>query len=113
MSPGGHEVASIEEYGTQVNLWNISSLNITPVIHFKDTKDTSAPLILVSNPANIIDNKVIVYKDILDLRGIVTDESGVRSLKINNIERPVKNGNFFISLPLAMGENYINMDGCQ
>jgi WD40 repeat protein len=110
MSPGGHEVASIEEFGTQVYLWNISSLNITPVVHFKDTKDTSAPLILVSNPTNIIDNKAVVYKDILGLRGIVTDESGVRSLKINNIERPVKNGSFFISLPLAMGENYINME---
>jgi len=111
MSPGGHEVASIEEYGTQVNLWNISSLNITPVVHFKDTKDTAAPLVLVSNPTNIIDNKVVIYKDILDLRGIVTDESGVRSLKINNMETPVRqNGNFFISLPLAMGENYVNME---
>ncbi len=110
ISPGGQEIASVEEFGVAVNLWNISSLNITPVINFKDTKDTSAPLILVSNPVNIIDNKVVVYKDILDLRGIVTDESGVRSLKINNIEKPVKNGNFFISLPLAMGENYFNME---
>ncbi len=110
ISNSGQEVASIEEFGNEVNLWNISSLNITPVINFKDTKDTSAPLILVSNPANIIDNKVVVYKDILDLRGIVTDESGVRSFKINNIEKPVKNGNFFISLPLGMGENYVNIE---
>ena len=111
ISPGGQEVASYEEFGTEVKLWNISSLNITPVVNFKDATDTSSPLIFVSNPANIIDNKVVVYKDILDLRGIVTDESGVRSLKINTIETPIKqNGNFFINMPLAMGENYINME---
>jgi WD40 repeat protein len=111
ISNSGQEVASIEEFGNEVHLWNISSLNITPVINFKDTKDTAAPLILVSNPANIIDNKVVVYKDIIDLRGIVTDESGVRSLKINNIETPIKqNGNFLINIPLAMGDNYISME---
>ena len=111
MSPGGHEVASIEEFGTQVYLWNISSLNIVPVVNFKDTKDTSAPLILISNPSNIIDNKVVVYKDILDLRGIVTDESGVRSLKINNIETPVRsNSNFIYNIQLALGDNYVNME---
>jgi WD40 repeat protein len=111
ISPAGQQVAYTNEYGTDVKLSNISSLNITPVVHFKDTKDTSAPLILVSNPANIIDNKVVVYKDMIDLRGIVTDESGVRSLKINNIETPVRqNGNFVINKELAMGDNYINME---
>ena len=111
ISPGGQEVASVEEFGADVKLWNISSLNITPIVRFKDTKDSSAPLILVSNPVNIIDNKVTVYKDIIDLRGIVSDESGVRSLRINNIETPVRqNGNFLINIPLAMGENYINME---
>lgn len=111
ISPGGTEVSSIEEFATEVHLWNIGSLNITPVVNFKDTKDTSAPLILVSNPNNIIDNKVIVYKDMIDLRGIVTDESGVRSLKINNIETPViQNGNFVINIQLAMGDNYVSME---
>ncbi len=111
ISPAGQQVAYTYEYGTDIKLANISSLNITPVVHFKDTKDTSAPLILVSNPANIIDNKVVVYKDILDLRGIVTDESGVRSLKINNIETIVRqNGNFVINKELAIGDNYINME---
>lgn len=111
MSPGGHEVASIEEFGTEVNLWNISSLNIVPVVNVKDTKDTSAPLILISNPANIMDNKVFVYKDMFDLRGIVTDDSGVRSLKINNIETPVRaNSNFIYTIQLAMGENYVSIE---
>lgn len=111
ISPAGQQVAYTYEYGTDVKLSNISSLNITPVVHFKDAKDTAAPLILVSNPANIIDNKVVVYQDILDLRGIVTDESGVRSLKINTVEIPIKqNGNFLINLPLAMGDNYVNME---
>lgn len=111
ISPSGQQVAYTYEYGTDVKLSNLSSLNITPLVLFRDTKDTSAPLILVSNPANIIDNKVVVYKDILDLRGIVTDESGVRSLKINTVETPVRqNGNFLINIPLAMGDNYITLE---
>ena len=111
ISNSGQEVASIEEFGNEVHLWNISSLNITPSVNFKDSKDTSPPLIFLSNPSNIIDNKVVVYKDILDLRGIVTDESGVRTLKINTVETPVKqNGNFLINIPLAIGDNYINIE---
>ena len=111
ISPGGEQVAYTHEYATGVKLSNISSLNITPAVHFKDAKDTAPPLILVSNPSNIIDNKVVVYQDILDLRGIVTDESGVQSLKINTIEIPLKqNGNFLINLPLATGDNYVNME---
>jgi hypothetical protein len=111
ISPNGKEATTIEEFGTAVKLWNIESLNISPVFRFKDSKDTSAPLILVSNPPNIIENKVLVYSDIVDLRGTVTDESGVRSLKINGRETPVReNGNFVIHLPLSIGENYVNIE---
>jgi hypothetical protein len=111
ISPGGKEAATIEEFGTDVRIWNLESLNISPVYRFKDAKDTSAPLVMISNPANIIDNKVRVYRDILDVRGIVTDESGVRSLKINGREVPLKdNGNFVINIPLSMGENYVNIE---
>ncbi|MCI0752045.1 MAG: caspase family protein [Flammeovirgaceae bacterium] len=111
ISPGGKEIAAFEEFGDGISFWNVESLNITPAIRFKDTKDKSAPLILVSNPPNIIENRVRVYADIVDLRGIVTDESGVRSLKINGIETPVRdNGNFLINIPLSMGDNFINME---
>jgi hypothetical protein len=111
ISPNGKELATIEEYVQSIKYWNIESLHISPVFRHKDAKDKSAPLILVSNPPNIQDNKVRIYKDLIDLRGTVTDESGVRSLKVNGITTPVKdNGNFVINLPLAMGDNYVNIE---
>ncbi len=111
ISPGGKELATIEEFQQTIKYWNIESLNISPVFRHKDAKDKSGPLILVSNPPNIQDNRVRIYKDLIDLRGTVTDESGVRSLKVNGIVTPVKdNGNFVINMPLAMGDNYVNME---
>ncbi|HEU5290838.1 MAG TPA: hypothetical protein VFU05_09365, partial [Cyclobacteriaceae bacterium] len=111
VSPAGKELATIEEFQQTVKYWNIESLNISPVFRHKDAKDKSGPLILVSNPPNIQDNRVRIYKDVIDLRGTVTDESGVRSLKVNGITTPIKdNGNFVINMPLAMGDNYVNME---
>lgn len=111
ISPNGKELASIEEFVQAVKYWNIESLHISPVFRHKDSKDKSAPLIMVSNPPNIQDNRTRIYKDLLDLRGTVTDESGVRSLKVNGIVTPVKdNGNFVINIPLAMGDNYVNIE---
>jgi len=111
VSPNGKEASTIEDYGTYIRVWNIESLNISPVFRFKDTKDTSAPLILVSNPPNIIDNKVIVYRDLIDLRGTVTDESGVRTLRINGKETPVReNGSFVIHMPLSIGDNFVSIE---
>jgi WD40 repeat protein len=111
VSPNGKELATIEEFMQTVKYWNIESLHIMPVFRHKDSKDKSAPLILVSNPPNIQDNRVLIYKDLIDLRGTVTDESGVRSLKINNLVTPVRdNGNFLINIPLAMGDNYVNIE---
>jgi WD40 repeat protein len=110
MNSNGKEFAGIE-YGNKVRVWDLGALGITPVLRLKDVKDKSAPLILVSNPSNIIDGRVLVYKDIIDLRGTVTDESGVRSLKVNNITTPVRdNGNFLINIPLAMGDNFISVE---
>lgn len=111
ISPGGKELATIEEFVNAVKYWNIESLHITQTFRFKDAKDKSGPLIFVSNPPNIIDNKTRIYKDIIDLRGNVTDETGVRSLKINGKETPVKeNGNFLIHIPLSMGDNFVNIE---
>jgi hypothetical protein len=111
ISPNGKELASVEEFVNAVKYWNIESLNITPTFRFKDAKDKSGPLIFVSNPPNIIDNRTRIYKDIIDLRGNVTDETGVRTLKINGKETPVKeNGNFLIHIPLSMGDNFVNIE---
>ncbi len=111
MSPNGRQVSGVEEFGTEVTLSTIASLNIVPVVFHKDEKDTSAPLVLIANPPNIIDNRVVLYTDLIDMRGVVSDESGIYSLKINGLETPVRqNGNFIINIPLALGDNFITME---
>ena len=111
VSPDGKSVSTLEEFSTEVHTWDISNLNISPVFHFKDAKDKAPPQIFVANPANLQNNRVTIYKDIIDLRGSVVDESGVRQLKVNGVQTPLKeNGNFLINLPLAMGDNPVNIE---
>ncbi|MBS1680584.1 MAG: caspase family protein [Bacteroidetes bacterium] len=111
ISPNGKEAATIQEFVNEVKYWNIESLNISPVFRFKDKKDVNPPQIFVSNPPNIQDNQVRYSKDIIDITGSVIDESGVRRLRINGIETPIKsNGNFLIKLPLSMGDNFVTIE---
>ncbi len=111
VSPDGKNLATIEEFGLEVKVWDISSLNISPIFRFKDTKDKMPPQIFISNPPNLLNNRVTIYKDLIDLRGSVVDESGVRELKVNGTVTPVKeNGNFVINLPLSVGDNFVNIE---
>ncbi|MBI1767803.1 MAG: caspase family protein [Bacteroidetes bacterium] len=111
VSPNGKELATIQEFIREVKYWNIESLNISPVFRFKDKKDVNPPQIFVSNPPNIQDNQVRYSKDMIDITGSVIDESGVRRLRVNGIETPIKsNGNFFIKLPLSMGDNFVTIE---
>lgn len=111
VTPDGKGVSSVEEYAADVHTWDVTALNITPVFLFKDVKDKNPPQIFVGNPPNLINNRVTIYKDLIDLRGSVVDESGVRQLKVNGMSTPIKeNGNFVINLPLAMGDNPVNIE---
>jgi hypothetical protein len=110
-SPGGKELTTIEELEAAVTTWNVQALNISPVFRFKDQKDVNPPQIFVSSPPNITDNKVRYSKDLIDITGSVIDESGVRRLRINGIETPIRsNGNFVIKIPLSMGDNFVNIE---
>lgn len=111
VSPDGKSVTTVEEFSTEVHTWDIAALNIVPVFHFKDSKDKTPPQIFVGNPPNLVNNRVTLYKDLIDLRGSVVDESGVRQLRVNGVQTPVKeNGNFLINIPLAMGDNPITIE---
>jgi hypothetical protein len=111
VSPSGKELATVQEFINEMKYWNIESLNISPVFRFKDKKDITPPQIFVSNPPNITDNQVRYSKDMIDITGSVIDESGVRRLRVNGIETPIKsNGNFFIKLPLSMGDNFVSIE---
>lgn len=106
----GKELAVVEHFkGARV--LDVSALNISPVFKVKDSKDHNPPQILVSNPPNIQNDRYRFSQDLISIKGIVVDDSGVRSLKINGIETPLKdNGNFVLHLPLAMGDNYVNIE---
>ena len=109
-SPQGKEMSVVEQYNADVQIWDVSSLNISPVFNFKDESDKTPPQIYVSNP-NIQEDRVRYSKDIIEIKGAVIDESGVRRLRINGIETPIRdNGNFLIKLPLSMGDNFVTME---
>lgn len=110
-SPGGKELTTIEEFAPVIKYWNVESLNVSPVFRFRDKKDVSPPQIFVSSPPNIQGDKVRYSKDLIDITGSVIDESGVRRLRVNGIETPIRsNGNFIIKLPLSMGDNFVNIE---
>lgn len=110
-SPGGKELTTIEEFAATIKNWNVESLKISPVFRLRDAKDSSPPQIFVSNPPNTSGDKVRYSKDLIDITGSVIDESGVRRLRINGIETPIRNnGNFVIKLPLSAGDNFVNIE---
>ena len=109
-SPQGKEISVVEQYNSDVQIWDVSSLNISPVFNFKDETDKTPPQIYVASP-NIQENRVRYSKDIIEIKGAVIDESGVRRLRINGIETPIReNGNYLIKLPLSMGDNFVTME---
>ncbi|HEY5692610.1 MAG TPA: caspase family protein [Cyclobacteriaceae bacterium] len=111
ISPKGQEAATIAQYDNSVKIWDISSLNISPVFRLKDESDRTPPQIYVANPPNIQNDRVRFSGDIIDIRGSVIDESGVRRLRINGIDTPLKdNGSFVINLPLVAGDNFVTME---
>ena len=76
-----------------------------------DAEDENPPQLYVSNPPNIRDDFVRYSGEMIKVTGTIIDESGVKSLKINGINTPIRtNGNFVINLPLSMGENSIVME---
>ena len=104
-SPDGKELAFYEKMAS-AKVWSIPMLQLPSVFKLKDEKDLTPPQIYVSNPQNIKDDKVRVYKDMVEIKGTLMDESGIRSLRVNGIEVPIKdNNNFMIIQPLSLGDN--------
>ena len=111
ISPDGEDLATVEDLAPTYKIWDVSSLNIAPVFFARDKSDRSPPQLYIANPSNIQDERVIISRDVIDLRGTIIDESGIRNLKVNGIETPVKdNGSFVINLPLTMGDNYVTIE---
>ena len=111
VSPDGQFLATLEDMVQSFTIYDLSSLNFSPLFTVKDTKDQTPPQIFVSNPANIRNDRISVMTELLPVKGSIFDESGILSLKVNGIETPVKNkANFVINLPLTMGENVVTIE---
>ena len=109
--PNGKQVSVIEDLVPYAKIYNISDLNIPPVFNFKDEQDNIAPQIYIANPARIINDRVNYSNDIIDLHGSIFDDYGVRNLRINGMETPIReNGKFIIHIPLVMGENLVTLE---
>lgn len=110
-SPNGKQIAVTEDFTPFAKIYDITDLNIPPVFQFKDEQDHIAPQIYISNPARISNDRVNFSNDLIDIQGSIFDDYGVRNLKINGIETPIReNGKFIIHLPLVMGENLIALE---
>lgn len=110
-NPNGKEVCIIEDLTPNAEIFDISDLNIPPVFKLRDEGDVIAPQIYVSNPPKITNDRINISIGMIELKGSIFDDYGVRSLKVNGIETPIKeNGKFIIHLPLTMGENDIQLE---
>ncbi len=109
--PNGKQVCIIEDLVPYASVYDISDLKIPPIFNFKDEQDNISPQIYISDPARIINDRVNYSKDIIALHGSIFDDYGVRNLRINGIETPIReNGKFIIHIPLMMGENLITLE---
>ncbi len=110
-NPNGKEVCIIEDLTPNAEIIDISDLNIPPVFKLRDEGDLIAPQIYVSNPPKITNDRINISTGMIELQGSIFDDYGVRGLKVNGIETPIKeNGKFIIHLPLTMGENNIELE---
>jgi hypothetical protein len=104
-SPDGMYITVIASQ-REISSWDMKKLNIASVFKVKDQKDRTPPQIYVSSPPNIQDDKVRIYKDMVEIRGTLMDESGIRNLRVNGREVPIKDNNNFVFIqPLSMGDN--------
>ena len=107
----GDQLATISNFESKVDVWNVGLFNIVPSFRLKDENDKTPPMIYVSNPPNITENSIRYSEPIIDIKGLVMDESGVNLLLVNGIKTPMRdNGNFVIKLPLSMGDNFITIE---
>ncbi len=106
----GHQVCMLEDLNTFARVYDISDLNIPPYFNFRNENDNLAPLVYISNPPKIVNDRINYSKDLIDLEGSVFDNFGVRNLIVNGVKTPVQqNGQFIIHLSLNMGENPVTI----
>ncbi|MDA0194152.1 MAG: caspase family protein [Bacteroidetes bacterium] len=110
-NPNGKEICILEDLTPYAQIYDISDLNITPIFKFRDEGDVIAPQIYISNPPKIVNDRLNVTVGMMDIQGSIFDDFGVRFLKVNGIETPIKeNGKFVIHVPLMMGENTVSLE---
>lgn len=107
----GKMMVASSEYENNIKIWDVTTLGISPVFNIQDESDVDPPAIYISSPSNIRNEKLRYFNDILDIKGVVIDDAGVMSLKINGQKIKIKeNGNFVFRIPLTPGENFMRIE---
>ncbi len=84
------------------------SLNNKSTLSFNATfvTDTKPPVVSILEPPASRGLKPVSKKEVITLKGIAVDESGVRSVEINNRPAPLEaTGNFSLDVNLIIGDN--------
>lgn len=104
-------VIVINSTGTRIESTRKVLVDPNLISILRNKKDRNAPMILVSDPANVKEDRVVIYQDHIMLTGTVIDESGIQLLKVNGLDVPVKeNGLYKIYLALNVGENPVAIE---
>jgi len=110
ISPGADNLYIPLDGEKNSSTFYVSSLNIVPRRKLSNEADNLAPQIYISNPANIVNERVSTSQSLFKLEGVVLDEEGVLELKINGLDVPFeKSGKFILYVPLTMGDNPIEI----
>jgi len=73
--------------------------------------DTTGPIVKLYEPPSYKGTKLSYKNEIMTVRGMVTDLSGVAYIKINNQEGVIeKDGRFLLDIPLRVGLNNIEIE---
>jgi len=110
-NPNGKVVYVASSGSKNIISYDVSVLRIIPKFRFKDEDDKTAPLIYISEPANLASGTVTFSESLLKIVGSAIDESGIHMIKLNGRETKInENGNFVMYMPLQMGDNFVTIE---
>ena len=107
------EIVAVNVHNSRADngLRTINRRRGAPAVVVEEKKDEEPPQIFLSNPANIQDDKVTSTTDMFRISGTVIDEAGVKSLRINGMQAPMRaNGEFSTAIPLSPGDNQVTLE---
>lgn len=105
--PNSKMLSTISFKDKYIRQWDISYLNITPKVFYKNESDKNPPQILITEP-KLAENKATIFEGTVTIKGISMDETGIDNIFINGAQARISGtGEFEMTLKQGMGEqNY-------